>query len=302
MNKKKLLNLLYYLNSYSQVANLAVLSFNDLQSELMRCRTLINESAGASPQERDLASARLLACMRETLLRKTGKWVNHTQMLDLIYAALHNDNSLLHQVKTGQGKSIISIMRASYLALNGYVVDVFSSKDSLSKRDHAEFEHVLDAMGIRNAYITPYSSADIYQSNNSRGKIGAVNYATIGNFSLFQSTQVWQQLKNIDLDPEIRVAFVDEADHVLQDEDTQFNYSDNDNAESIYNFDEWVYRLTYEFYLDHKDNFTIDKQGVIKLSRNKDLKALCEYLQQESLNSPKQSEFLKKYIIPALDA
>ena len=59
------------------------------------------------------ASARVLACMRETLLRKTGKWANHTQMLALLYAASHNDESFVHQIRTGEGKSIISIMRTA---------------------------------------------------------------------------------------------------------------------------------------------------------------------------------------------
>jgi hypothetical protein len=300
--QKKLLNLLYYLNNYSQATHLASISFDDLKNRINGCRQLLNGSlhSNNTEAEKEFASAQLLACMREVLLRKTGKWVNHTQMLDLIYAALHSDNGLLHQVKMGQGKSIISIMRASYLALNGYVVDVFSSKESLSKRDHAEFSYVLDALDIRNSYITPHSPSDDYQSNDSREHIGAVNYATIGNFSLFQSTQAWQQLKKINLDPKIRVAFVDEADHILQDEDTQFNYSDNDQTESVYNFDEWVYRLTYDFYLERKKEFKVDERGIIKLSRNTDLKALCSYLQQESETSPKHSDFLKKYIIPAL--
>ena len=102
--------------------------------------------------------------------------------------------------------------------------------------------------------------------NDSKDKIGAVNFATIGNFSLFQSKQVWEEgKKKIDLNPALRVAFLDECDHVLLDEETQFNYSDS-TIEHVYNFDEWVYRLAYDFYLDRKDSFPKEAGGVLKYS------------------------------------
>ena len=298
--QKKLLELLYYVNAFSQVNYLGTISFSNLQALLLEQRNVLLDNA-ATPDEKSMASARMLACMREVLLRKTGKWVNHTQMLDLIYAAQHNSESLLHQVRTGQGKSIISLMRVSYLALNGLVVDIFSSKDSLSKRDQEEFSHVLDAIGIRNSYITPSSPADKYQTNDSPKNLGAVNFCTIGNASLFQSTQIWQHIKNINLDPKLRVAFVDECDFVLKFEDTQFNYSANNGAESIYNFDEWVYRIAYKYFIENKNSFPQDEQEVLRISRNVHLKALCELLQQEAKNSPKQSDFIEKYIVPAAD-
>ena len=161
--QKRLLNLLYYANSYSQVANLKSIESENIISLMNEHRAVLSANTGYSAEQKHQASARLLACMREIYLRKTNKWVNHTQMLDLIYAAVYNDESLVHQVRTGQGKSIISQMRVAYLALNGHVVDLFSSKESLSQRDHEESSHVLDAMGIRNAYITPSSPGEAYQ-------------------------------------------------------------------------------------------------------------------------------------------
>jgi hypothetical protein len=303
LKQKKLLELLYYVNNYSQVANLSDLPFANLQQELLKQRKILLQLSSDTREEAkelaSLTSARMLACMREILLRKTGKWVNHTQMLDLIYAALHNDEKLLHQVRTGQGKSIISMMRVGYLALNGKVVDIFSSKDSLSKRDQQEFSHVLDAMGVRNSYITANAPVEAYQSNDSAQNIGAVNFCTIGNSSLFQSTQIWQHIKNINLDPKLRVAFVDECDFVLKFEDTQFNYSANNGAEAIYNFDEWVYRIAYKYYMDNVATFPQDDHGVLRISRNIHLKELCELLQKEAINSPKQSNFLARYVNPA---
>lgn len=291
--KKLLVNLLYYMNNYSEVSQLHRLPMEKLQQVL---KSILQERGN----NKHYSSACLLACMREILLRKSGKWANHTQMLDLLYAAVYNDESMLHQVRTGQGKSIISIMRASYLALNGYVVDVFSAKDSLSRRDHEEFATVLDAMGIPHGYIKADSQPDEYKAERNAMGIGAVNYATMGNFSLFQSTQVWKGETLINLEPANRVAFLDEADHILKDENTQFNYSDNSDSDGVYNMDEWVYRVAYDFYIERKDSFPLNEAGVLTISRLDHIRALCALLQKQVMDSPKESKFFQRYIIPAL--
>lgn len=299
IEQKQLINLFYYINSYCQVTKLESLSMRDLQVNLKK--SLQEIKSALLSEGKHQASARLLGCMREILLRKSGKWVNHTQMLDLLYAALYNSESLLHQVRTGQGKSIITLMRASYLALTGFVVDVFSAKESLSKRDHEDFAPVLDAMCIEHAYITENDSANTYKTRSQVKGVGAINYATLGNFSLFHSRHTWQGETAIDLDKAKRVAFLDESDHVLLDEKTQFNYSDSRDSDAVYNLDEWVYRVAYDFYLQRKDNFRSDDIGNLYLSQNEDLQPLCKLLQERINQSPKQSTFFQKYIIPALD-
>ncbi|KTD13224.1 hypothetical protein [Legionella jamestowniensis] len=298
VEQKELINLLYYTNNYSQAARLHELPLNTLTRTLDYA--LDELKAASNDMDKHQASARVLACMREVLLRKSGKWANHTQMLALLYAALYNDESLLHQVRTGQGKSIITVMRSSYLALNDYVVDVFSSKDSLSKRDHEEFAPVLDAMGIQHAYITENSPARNYKTR-SRPGVGAINYATIGNFSLFHSGHIWGGKDAIELDPKRRAAWLDEADYILRFEQTQFNYSDNTDSDPIYNMDEWVYRVTYDWYLENRHTFKqIESTGVLAVSRQEHLQSLCKYLQERLSYSPKQSHFFERHIIPAL--
>ena len=41
-----------------------------------------------------------MAIQREVLLRKSGKWANHTQMIALFMLPIHNNESLLHQART----------------------------------------------------------------------------------------------------------------------------------------------------------------------------------------------------------
>jgi hypothetical protein len=295
----KLVSLLYYANNHALLEKLDSLKMPELTRSLHAALASLKQAG--TEHERFNASAQLLACMRELLLRKSGKWANHTQMLDLLYAALHNDESLLHQVRTGQGKSIITIMRTTYLALNGYVVDVFSAKESLSERDHEEFAPVMDAMGIAHAYIATSSPVNQYKTESRINGVGAINYATIGNASLFHSTHAWRGNTAIMVDVKRRVAYIDEADHVLTDEKTQFNFSDNNDSDPVYNMDEWVYREAYAFYIARFNTFDLNDYGSPLVSRNTHLKELCERLQKQVIYAPKQSRFFERYIIPALN-
>lgn len=279
-----LLNTLYYINTYSQVLKLSEKSPEELL-DLIQANKVLDTEEG---------KARVLACMREMVLRKTGKWANHTQMLDLIYGVMHNDDNLLHQIRTGEGKSIITLMRVAYRALNGQVVDVFSSKESLSSRDHQEYSPVFDAFGIPHSHITDKSPAGAYRNSINGNGIGAVHYATVGGFSLFLSGLSWDSKAEIDTRVDNRVAFLDEADHILRFENTQFNYSDQADASSVYNFDAWVYQVTYDFYLEHKDQLALNHFDV---SEKPDLQGLYEKLQAASLNiAPDKSGFFKKFL------
>ena len=279
-----LLNLLYYTNTYSQVKKLENASDEDLLDLIQANKTLGT----------DEAKARVLACMREMVLRKTGKWINQTQMLDLIYAALHNDESLLHQLRTGEGKSLITLMRVAFRALNGQVVDVFSSKESLSERDHKEFAHVFDAFGIRHSHITDKSDPNHYYSAVNEHGIGAVHYATIGNFSLFLSGLSWENKAQIDVHAENRVAHLDEGDHILRFEKTLFNFSDQTEGASVYNYDAWVYEVTHDFYLEFQDKL---KNQDFNAYEEPDLQILYQRLQAASLTiAPDKSAFFQKYL------
>ena len=279
-----LLNTLYYINTYSQVLKLSERSPEELLDLIQDNKVLDTEEG----------KARVLACMREMMLRKTGKWANHTQMLDLIYGVMHNDDNLIHQIRTGEGKSIITLMRVAYRALNGQVVDVFSSKDSLSSRDHEEFSPVFDAFGIPHSHITDKSPPEAYRNGVNENGIGAVHYATMGNFSLFLAGLSWDDKAQLDTRAENRVAFLDEADHILRFENTQFNYSDQEDASSVYNYDAWVYQITYEFYLRNRGQLEANN---FEVSETPHLQDLYEELQAASLSiAPDKSAFFQKYL------
>lgn len=297
-----LLNYLNYLNNFSIGADLHEKSFNDLHELLERSR--LDLLHNKNPKESIYASMRLLACMREILLRKAGKWANHTQMLDLIYSAVYNEDNLLHQIRTGQGKSIISIMRNCYLALTGYVIDLYSAKDALSSRDHEEFLAVLNGMGIPHAYIKANSPIEAYHDEVSGTSMGAINFATIGNWSLSQSAPIWHRNSKVSKinNPKVkRAAYLDECDFLLKFEQTQFNYSDNQDGYKIYNLDEWVYQIASEYYLELRKESASKPGEKIILSRNVHLEELRKRIQSNTRLMPRDSSFFRKYILPALN-
>ncbi|HVT62057.1 MAG TPA: hypothetical protein VHD33_01025, partial [Legionellaceae bacterium] len=283
----RLLHALYYINTYSQVQNLEEKTNKELLDLIQTYKNLNTEEA----------KAKVLACMREMVLRKTGKWANHTQMLDLIYAMMHGDDHLLHQIHTGEGKSIITLMRVAYRALNGQIVDVFSSKDSLSSRDHKDFSSALDAFGIRHSHLNANSDPAIYHSTVNEQGVGAVHYSTIGNWSLFLSGVRWDNKDTqfpIDVYADNRVAFLDEGDHIMRFENTLFNFSDQTEAASVYNFDAWAYQVAYDFYLEHQ--VALNNQA-FNVYEKPDLQLLYQKLQAAALSiAPDKSIFFQKYL------
>jgi len=297
--QQQLINLFYYMNQYSQLTDLATMSFSELQATLGQAKDELIAHKAPKSFEAQQVSARLLACMREIYLRRSGKWANHTQMLTLLYSACHNDESLLYQVRTGQGKSILTLMRASYLALTGTEVDVFSAKESLSSRDFLEAKSVFDAMGIPCGYITPNSKTTEYKRWTPR--IGAINFATLGNFSLFLSRNAWMDSDKVKLDPKRCVAFLDEADHILLDDQTQFNFPDPVAEREAYNFDEWAYRIIYQYYRDQIMGDP-DFLACLKVSRQHHLDQLSQKLVELSTMAPADSKFFGAYLLPAMTA
>jgi hypothetical protein len=244
----------------------------------------------------------VLACMRQIMLRTNGKILNDTQLLALVYAARHSDESMILQLQTGEGKSLVTLMRTAYLALTGHVVDAFSSKESLPERDYPEAISVLDNMGIRHALIHANSEAQDYHDKLDEHGIGAVNYSTAGQFALFMSNQTWQNTQPpINLDPSIRVAYIDEIDYVLHDDETQFNYAASIGNNGPHNPDAWVYEVIWEYYKNpQRTPFYTNQEGKIQIQANVHLKQLCSLLQEKAKQNPNAAAFYEKYLRPDL--
>ncbi|MDF1828226.1 MAG: hypothetical protein P1U39_08115 [Legionellaceae bacterium] len=248
--KKALLQLFFYTNAYA--LTLQDLSerelVNQLHAEANACR---RSERAPSPE----AQARILACQREILVRKSGKWCNRMQMIDLLYSAMHNEDGLLHQVRTGGGKSIIALIRMSYRALMGEVIDFYSAKTSLAARDHTAYDHVLDAIGIRHCYVDPSMDVDDIHYQAAANGIGAINFGTSGSFNLAENRWKQQGLLPRNYDSKNRGAYVDEFHNVCNDT-TQCNSPDDSTTSTdAFNPDVWIYEVAYDYFLAHQERF-----------------------------------------------
>ncbi|HEY2566255.1 MAG TPA: hypothetical protein VGH95_00905 [Candidatus Aquirickettsiella sp.] len=290
--QKELSKLFIETNSYSKQEKLDNSSLEDLKDlrKLIHHRIYeqgLTEELQINP-ENNTNKAHLLAVMREILFRKTGKWLNSTQLCVCLYSAINSENdNRLYQVKTGEGKSILMAMRAAFLALSGKAVDILSSKESLVQRDHLEFSAAFAAMGLSSRYVNQYSSSKDYLPKVQGRKYGDINYATVSGLTLFRARCEWEKsspiYKTIYTQVHGRIALLDEADHILLDENTQFNYSvcDNNNEET------WVYQIISQYYDKHKEEFK--QRGI---SQELHLKLLLQEIMNEYPNSPKQSNFV----------
>ncbi|MCD6039973.1 MAG: secA [Gammaproteobacteria bacterium] len=283
--KRELVGLFFYANTYSQNEALCAesTSIAQLQEKLKLGRASL-KACENNPKTKKLKAAELLAYLRAIMLKKLGKWANSTQMLDLLYVATHDDINLLHQISTGEGKSIVSVMACAYFALNGWAIDLFSEKESLSERDHEQFVTFLDAVGIRHVYLTADSPAEAYMGRVDEQGRGAIHFATLGGRILFELKCRWEGKTDALNEPNNRMAFLDECDRLLK-ELSRFNLAAKSN--SPYNMDAWVYQVVYSYYLD-----TLDPGN----PRIPPVPELYARLKEQAKKAPTASQFLVKYI------
>jgi preprotein translocase subunit SecA len=287
--QKQVTELLFFMNGFAQYAALDNLSMTHLQEQLEHYRQLTLNNTDINKVHSSIC---LLAIMREIALRKTGKWLNHTQSVVLIFAALHQEDGLLHRVKTGEGKTLITSVRVAFSALLGDIVAAYSSSDVLVYRDWLQATPFLDALGINHSYITPQSETSSFHKGDDIKKKGAVLYTTSANLSLFEFAQIWEHRQDVSVEKNRYREFYDEIDNALLDtSDTQYNFSTGSKTGS-FNYDKWVYSVVYKYFLDH-----IHLKNKKSITTLIDLKALSVALIKASRNAPKQSTFIQDFFL-----
>lgn len=165
--------------NYNQLHNKAI--------ELKHIRTLSKENSAEEQQNQALE---FIALAAEVMYRETGFFPRDTQMLSILNTILH-ENHLIAEIATGQGKSIITALHATYLWFTGQTVDVVTSSRDLAKRDLESFATFYDALGIAHAedIIKPQSDLSDY-------KKGGVNFAIASDLALFRSDREFYSHKN----------------------------------------------------------------------------------------------------------
>ncbi|KTD03583.1 preprotein translocase subunit SecA [Legionella feeleii] len=122
----------------------------------------------------------LVALSAEAIYRTTYKFPRDTQILTLLQR-IHSPNNIIHEVKTGEGKSIIAAMHAVLLVGLGKTVDVVTENNELAKNALEKFSSCYHYLGIPHGetIITAQSAHAKYTANG-------INYSTASNLSLFR--------------------------------------------------------------------------------------------------------------------
>ncbi|AZL16343.1 ankyrin repeat domain-containing protein [Rickettsiales endosymbiont of Stachyamoeba lipophora] len=159
---------------------------------------------GHSILEKRMLDLQFTALTLEMLYRNTGKFPRDTQILSILNSMIHHSD-MIQEIATGQGKSIITALHASYLWFTGQTVDVVSSNRSLAAHDLAEFSNYYNSLGIEYGptIITTTSEPKDY-------KKGGINYSTPSDIALFRA--------NIEFYPESRDASLNHDRSLVCDE------------------------------------------------------------------------------------
>jgi hypothetical protein len=203
-------------------------------------------------------------------------------MLVLLYALTHDNENLILQIPTGQGKSLISLSWDIYLALKGITLDNLSSKSALSERDHKEAEAAYRRALLDSSYINSSSSANAYKQINKKER-GGLNYSTLGNLTV--NRQRWLVNDSIIHDKKNCYGVLDEADYHFFDENTIFRYADA--GKGRFNYDVWVYEVVARYYLEKIAPLKLDK-----IDTKDHLDPLLQAILAERYKAPKASNFI----------
>jgi len=119
-----------------------------------------------------------LTIMREAMYRATGQFPFSTQMIGLIDCMLHQGD-VIANIDTGQGKSLIDVMKAAFLYLESDRVDISTSTLVDAARDIENYSPFLSLLGI------PFAKKPI-NANTSLDELclNGINFSTFSQLAL----------------------------------------------------------------------------------------------------------------------
>ena len=174
-----------------------------------------------------------LTLMREAMYRSTGQFPNSTQMLVLIDCMLHHGH-VISNFETGQGKSLVDVMKCAFLWLYSDRVEITTSSIVDAKRDIENYSPFLVSLGV------PFAAKPISASS----AIGAfcpdgINFSTFAQLSLFYSKAM--ACGEIITTPNDKVSLVvNESDHSLLEDQTAYRFATTAGV-TLGKAHEWVY-------------------------------------------------------------
>jgi hypothetical protein len=178
-------------------------------AELRACFSELKGNVGQySATQRKICA---LAIMREAMYRATGQFPYSTQMLGVIDCMLH-EGDVISNIDTGQGKSLIDVMKAAFLYLESERVDISTSSLVDAARDIDNYSPFLSLLGV------PFSKRPI-QANTPPEELclDGIQFSTFSQLALRRSKAL--AAGEVIDPPNQRVSLVlNESDYALLDD------------------------------------------------------------------------------------
>ena len=123
----------------------------------------------------------MIALSAESLYRTTNKFPRCTQILTLLQF-LYYPGNIIHEMKTGEGKSIVAAMHAVLLCGLGRTVDIATENNQLAKNALEKFGPFYQYLGIPHGenILTAQSTHHEYIANG-------INHSTASHLALFRT-------------------------------------------------------------------------------------------------------------------
>lgn len=222
------------------------------------------------------------ALAREAMYRShaKGAFPYSTQMLALLNM-MRNNSSSISEIRTGEGKGIITALYAAAQWMTGSAVDVCSANLELAQRDLAEFKNFFAYLDIPTTLIEANSPISDYLPNG-------INYSTVAQKALFDEKCLTE---GEDLPDQVSLV-LDEADRIL-DDTTQYRFATSLDPQ----FNPWInpYEWAYPVLLDFVT--PLDQFKNNGRTKSQDIQDLKDFVQNEhntpQLTPQQRSSFLE---------
>ncbi|MCD6038978.1 MAG: secA 1 [Gammaproteobacteria bacterium] len=212
-----------------------------------------------------------LSLIREAMYRITSEFPYSTQIIAVIDCMMH-ECSVLSEIKTGQGKSLIDAMKTALLWLDGVAYNSTAATVD-AKRDLEMYSPFFSLLGIDPAKM-PITS----QSRFEDCKADGANYGTMSQFALFHmrskadGREMGQREEKKEehegYNPVVSLV-MNESDYTTL-EDTVIYRLAMSNAEGVGVGNEWIYAEINAFVLqcpEFKVNNTSKTYDILKLKQ-----------------------------------
>jgi hypothetical protein len=236
-----------------------------LRMELSRLRSISSQPFSLQDKEE------LLCLCIEMLARTTGQKhpenrkriisqeLNTTQVMTL-YAMLATDNNkLISQIDTGEGKSRIAMVLSACEAIRGKTVDVLTSDLDLAERDYLAYTPFFNGLGIPTSLVTINTPPHLYEK---RG----VNFSDDRQLLLLrnQSDVQGKPFDFLQEEKQKRCLILDEEDVFRHDKSRDlYNYAKVSTRLKGFT---WIYPRLVQFMQEQLDK--AEEDGVKELSLN----------------------------------